>query len=383
MFCGSGGESQGIDWSAKRAGLEIDMFAINHWQRAIETHQANFPAAEHICRDVRDIDPSSLMDGRKVALLWASPACTHFSVARGGKPCDDQSRVTPFTVLDWLDKLTVDRVIIENVPEFQSWGPLDETTHRPVPERKGETFAAFIGMIRSLGYSVDWNVLNAADFGAPTTRRRLFIQAVRTGSGKAVLWPEPSHAQISPNSTLTKRLPAWVPARDIIDWNHPSESIFSRRRPLAERTMKRIREGLSRFGGSEFLVCMEHGGRVVSADVPVPTITTARGGAIGVAQPFIVEYYGNGQPRTISDPLPTVTTHDRFALVEPQHNGIDIRFRMLCAGELAAAQSFPRDYIFTGNRGEIVKQIGNAVCPLMAEALTAGYMRELACMMED
>jgi DNA (cytosine-5)-methyltransferase 1 len=101
------------------------------WQRAIETHQANFPAAEHICRDVRDIDPSSLMDGRKVALLWASPACTHFSVARGGKPCDDQSRVTPFTVLDWLDKLTVDRVIIENVPEFQSWGPLDETTHRP------------------------------------------------------------------------------------------------------------------------------------------------------------------------------------------------------------------------------------------------------------
>ena len=378
MFCGAGGESQGIDGSAKKAGVSIEMFAINHWERAIETHRANFPAAEHICRDVRDIDPSSLMEGRKIALLWASPACTHFSVARGGKPCDDQSRCTPFTVLDWLDKITVDRVIIENVPEFQSWGPLDEETHRPIPEAKGETFAAFIGMIRGLGYSVDWDVLNAADFGAPTTRRRLFIQAVRNGSGKSIIWPEPSHAQAGPNRTLTDKLPSWVPARDIIDWNRPSESIYSRHRPLAERTIKRINEGLIRFGGAGFLVCMEHGGRVVSADVPMPTITTARGGAIGLAEPFILEYYGNGQPHPVSAPLPVVTTRDRFALVEPQHNGIDIRFRMLTPHELAAAQSFPSGYRFTGNQREVVKQIGNAVCPAMAEALTTGYMRELA-----
>ena len=378
MFCGSGGESQGIDRSAKKAGLVLEMFAINHWARAIETHQANFPDAEHICRDVHDITPSEIIPGGKVALLWASPACTHFSVARGGKPCDNQSRVTPFTILDWLDKLTVDRVIIENVSEFQSWGPLDEDTQRPVKERKGETFLAFINMIQAMGYTVDWNVMNAADFGAPTTRRRLFIQAVRGESGKSILWPEPSHAQAGPNSTLTERLPAWVSARDIIDWNHPSESIHSRSRPLADRTMKRIREGLAMYGGSEFLVCMEHGGRVVSADVPVPTITTARGGAIGLAQPFLVEYYGNGYPRSVSDPLPTITTHDRFALVEPQHNKIDVKFRMLTPGELAAAQSFQKDYIFTGTRVEVVKQIGNSVCPLLAEALTAGYMRELA-----
>lgn len=299
MFCGSGGESQGIKWSAEKAGLEIETFAINHWARAIETHQANFPTAEHICRDVHDINPSDILPGRKVALLWASPACTHFSVARGGKPCDNQSRVTPFTVLDWLDKLTVDRVIIENVPEFQSWGPLDPITHRPLQEKKGETFTAFIGMVRALGYTVDYKVLNAADFGAPTTRRRLFIQAVRAGCDKSILWPDATHAPLIKNNTLTKMRP-WVTAREIIDWNRPSESIYSRRRPLADRTMNRIREGLTRFGGSEFLVCMEHGGRVVSADVPMPTITTAKGGAIGLVEPFLIEYYGNGKPRSIS-----------------------------------------------------------------------------------
>jgi DNA (cytosine-5)-methyltransferase 1 len=377
MFCGSGGESQGIKWSAEKAGLEIDAFAINHWARAIETHKANFPFAEHICRDVADVNPSDLITGGKVALLWASPACTHFSVARGGKPRDDQSRVTPFTVLDWLDKLTVDRLIIENVPEFQSWGPLNER-HRPIPEAKGETFVAFIAMIRAMGYTVDWNVLNAADFGAPTTRRRLFIQAVRNESCKSIMWPEPSHIKIGPNRSITEQLPSWVPARDIIDWNYPSESIHSRSRPLAERTMKRIREGLAKFGGKEFLVCMEHGGRVVPASSPVPTITTARGGAIGFAEPFLVEYYGTGQPRPVSSPLPSVTTHDRFALVEPRHNEMDVRFRMLSPKELAAAQSFPKDYLFTGTRQEIVKQIGNAVCPKMAEALTTDYMRELA-----
>ncbi|MDD4429770.1 MAG: DNA cytosine methyltransferase, partial [Paludibacter sp.] len=115
MFCGAGGESCGIKQAADAANLDISMYAINHWEQAIETHQANFPAAEHICRDIQDINPSDIIPNRRVALLWASPACTHFSVARGGKPCDNQSRITPFTVLDWIDKLTVDRVIIENV----------------------------------------------------------------------------------------------------------------------------------------------------------------------------------------------------------------------------------------------------------------------------
>jgi len=478
MFCGAGGESQGIAQAAEKAGITIEAYAINHWERAIETHRCNFPAAEHICRDVRDIDPSSLMDGRKVALLWASPACTHFSVARGGKPCDDQSRVTPFTVLDWLDKLTVDRVIIENVPEFTSWGPLDEVTHRPIPESRGETFTAFINMIRALGYTVDYDVLNAADFGAPTTRRRLFIQAVRIGSGKSILWPEPSNAKAGQNRTLTGDLPSWVPARDIIDWTLPTQIIDERKKPLVENTMKRILRGIEKYWGpyaKPFLVRYNGGnGRVHSIDDPLPVLDTSnryglvqplvlsnhfgnipkpagepcptivtKGGVaivqplimhigqtsskgrtrsineplatvvtkeeaclieplifhhraqgairpasksplstlttfgwVGLVEPLLMNYNGNGKCHPVSKPLPPVTTRDRFALITPEN--VRIGFRMLKPHELAAAQSFPKNYIFTGNRGEVVKQIGNAVCPLMAEALTRNYMMELA-----
>lgn len=414
MFCGSGGESQGIKWASDKAGINIEAYAINHWEQAIKTHQANFPFAEHICRDVRDIDPSSLVGDRKVALLWASPACTHFSIARGGKPCDDQSRVTPFTVLDWLDKLTVDRVIIENVPEFCSWGPLDPATHRPIPEAKGETFLAFINMIRALGYSVDWKVLNAADYGAPTTRRRLFIQAARIGSEKSILWPEASHAKLTGNSTTYgETLPAWVPASQIIDWALPTQIIDERKKPLAQNTMTRICRGIEKYWGEAavpFLVRYNVGeNRVHSLDEPIPVLDTSN--RYGLVQPLIMHigqtsskgrtrsideplatvvtkeeaclieplllnYYGNGTCEPVSKPVPTLTTKDRFALITPEN--VRIGFRMLKPHELAAAQSFPTEYIFTGNRADIVKQIGNAVCPKMAEALTAGYMMELA-----
>jgi len=445
MFCGSGGESQGIKWAVEKAGLDIEMYAINHWERAIETHKANFPNAEHICRNVQDINPSDVIPGKKISLLWASPACTHFSVARGGKPCDHQSRVTPFTVLDWLDKLIVDRVIIENVPEFQSWGPLDETTHRPIPEGKGETFTAYISMLQGLGYSIDWKVLNAADYGAPTTRRRLFIQAVRKRSEKSLLWPEATHIQPGPNHLLTGPMPSWVPAKDIIDWSLPTQIIDDRTRPLAKNTMRRILRGIEKYWGDyarPFLVRYNGGdNRVHSVDEPLPVLdtsnryglvqplitcightsskgrtrsineplqtvvtkeeaclieplfvpqhsggevrpttsplsTVATKGAISLVEPLIMEYYGNGACQPVSKPIPPVTTKDRFALITPEN--VRLGFRMLKPHELAAAQSFPRDYIFTGNRGEIVKQIGNSVCPKIAEALTTSCMRELA-----
>lgn len=439
MFCGSGGESQGIHWSAQKAGANIKMFAINHWKQAIETHRANFPAAEHICRDIQDIDPSSIVPGRKIALLWASPACTHFSIARGGKPCDDQSRVTPFTVLDWLDKLTVDRVIIENVPEFCSWGPLDEKTHRPITEKKGETFSAFIAMIRALGYEVDWKVLNAADYGAPTTRRRLFIQASRSGGDRSILWPAATHVQDGLS------LPSWVPASKIIDWSLPVQVIDERTKPLAANTMKRICRGIEKYWGDyakPFLVRYNGGdNRVHSIEDPLPVLdtsnryglvqplimhigqTSSKGrtrsiseplatvvtkeeaclieplfipqhscgevrptsgplstvtttGAIGMVEPLLMNYYGNGTCEPISKPVPSVTTRDRFALITPE--SVRLGFRMLKTHELAAAQSFPREYIFKGNREDVVRQIGNSVCPKIAEALTAGYMGELA-----
>lgn len=445
QFCGAGGESQGIKQAAEKAGANIELFAINHWQRAIETHQKNFPNAQHICRDIQDINPSDIIPGRKVALLWASPACTHFSNARGGKPCDDQSRITPFTVLDWLDKLTVDRVIIENVPEFCSWGPLDPVTHRPVQEAKGETFSAYIGMLRGLGYAVDWKVLNAADYGAPTTRRRLFIQAVRNGTNKSILWPDVTHTQPGPNRMPARNLLSWVPARNIIDWAIPSQIIDERSRPLADNTMKRICRGIEKYWGDyarPFLVRYNGGeNRVHSVDEPIPVLdtsnrygliqplimhigqtssngrtrsiheplatvvtkeeaclieplfipqhtcgevrpttgplsTVATKGAIGLVEPLLMEFYGNGQCHPVSKPVPVITTRDRFALISPEN--VRIGFRMLKTKELAAAQSFPKNYKFAGNREEVVRQIGNAVCPKIAEALTAGYMQELA-----
>lgn len=378
MFCGAGGESQGIKWAAENANVDIQMYAINHWERAIETHQANFPSAEHFCRDIQDLNPSDLLPNRKVALLWASPACTHFSVARGGKPCDDQSRITPFTVLDWLDKLTVDRVIIENVPEFTSWGPLDEETNRPIKELKGETFNAFIGMVRGLGYTVDWKVLNAADYGAPTTRRRLFIQAVRSGCEKSILWPEATHRQPSQNQTLVGEFSSWVPAKEIIDWTLPTQIIDERKKPLAANTMKRILRGIEKYWGESakpFLIRYNGGeNRVHSIDEPLPVLDTSN--RYGLVEPIIMEYYGNGACRPVSEPLRTVTTKDKFALISPKNARLG--FRMLKPHELAAAQSFPKDYIFAGNRSDVVKQIGNAVCPKVSEALTRAYMQELS-----
>lgn len=444
VFCGAGGEWEGIARSVKNAGIDVKLYAINHWSRAIETHKANFPDAEHICRDVLDLQPSKVVPGQKVALGWFSPECTGHSRARGGKPCDDQSRCTPFVVLEWLNKLTIDRIIIENVSEFQQWGPLDPVTKRPIKERQGEIFRAYIEVIRSLGYSVEWKVLNAADYGAPTTRRRLFIQAVREESGKSIVWPEATHARPTGNSTLVRTRP-WVPARDIIDWSIPTKIIDERTRPLAPNTMKRIMRGIQRYWGEyahPFLVRYNGGeNRVHSIDEPLPTQdtsnryglvqplilqtghTSSKGrvrsiqeplatvvtkeeaclieplfipqhscgevrpttgplstvvttGAIALVEPLILEYHGTGVCHPISDPIPTMTTRDRFALITAEN--VRIGFRMLKPHELAAAQSFPESYIFTGNREEVVKQIGNAVPPKVAEALTAGYMRELA-----
>jgi site-specific DNA-cytosine methylase len=159
---------------------------------------------------------------------------------------DEQSRVTPFTVLDWLDKLTVDRVIIENVPEFQSWGPLD-ADNRPNSEYKGATFDAFIAMMRSLGYFVDWRVLNAADYGAPTTRRRLFIQAVRRGCGKELLWPEQSHFPTLQEDELFTQGKQWVPAREIIDWSIPKKGLLSREKPLKDSTIEKVIDGIRKY----------------------------------------------------------------------------------------------------------------------------------------
>jgi DNA (cytosine-5)-methyltransferase 1 len=449
MFCGAGGSTTGIKQAVENLGRRCRVVAINHWDVAIETHFTNNADVEHICASVEQLDPTKVVPGRTLDLLWASPSCTHHSVARGGRPRCEQQRSPAWIILYWLENLRVKRLVIENVPEFQNWGPLDDEG-RIIKEAKGETFRAFITGIRSLGYSVDWRVLNAADYGDPTVRRRLFIQAIR-GTGRTITWPRETHVEPKNN---TDGRPAWIPARDIIDWSIHGGSIFHRKKPLVPATLRRIEHGIERFwqpyaepflvmlrgtgtsrsvnmplpaitaqgkhlgiddpvptitGGSPKAALIEpfitrfHGGqdserRNHSIDDPLPVIDTSnRYGIIepflvnvchkgndnrvriidnpmssiltitknghALIEPFLVKYYGTGIGAVPVDvPLGTITTKERFGLVEPGEDFLlDIRFRMLQPHEEAAAMSFPKDYVFRGTKGDIQKQIGNAV----------------------
>lgn len=430
LFCGAGGSSTGLVQAAHERDRRLDLLAVNHWRVAVDTHTRNHPWARHLCADLGQVDPSKAVPGGRLDILIASPECTHHSNARGGKPCSDQSRASAWHVLHWVERLRVERVLLENVREFEGWGPLGDDG-RPDKTRKGETFLAFVAALRSLGYTVEWRVMNAADYGDATCRRRLFIQASRSGKPT---WPDATHAG------------RWRPARDVIDWALKGESIFSRKRPLTPRTLDRIEAGLRKFGGEPFiavlrgtkpsqagawakpmsdplgtisaggihaalcepfLVPMEHSGRqpVRGTDVPLPTITTAKGGSFGLCQPFVLQvahagsdhtrvrsmddplpaipaghrgelavcqpfltkYYGSGTgARPVTEPLDTITAKDRFALVEPL--GMDIRFRMLQPKELAAAMGFD-GYEFAGTKTDQVRQIGNAVAVRTAKAL--------------
>lgn len=369
MFCGAGGTSTGLLRAAEGLGRRVDLLAINHWDLALETHAANHPNVEHLCASIEAIDPRKVVPSRKVDLLVASPECTHHSTARGGRPMSDQSRASAWHILHWCSELHVQNILIENVPEFTSWGPLG-ANGRPLKSRKGETFKAFIQALISLNYRVDWRILNAADYGDPTTRKRLFIRARR--GNRPVQWPEPTHAATCEGELFDDRA-RWRAAREVIDWAHKGASIFGRKRPLAKRTLERIAEGLRRFGGEAaepYLVLLRGTSdyhvrnSARSLDQPLPTIS-AGGVHAGLVQPYLVPLYGerDGQvPRThsvddpvptipasavkhglvepfiitpggadlpggraIGDPLPTVTCSDRFALVEPfllgQHSG--------------------------------------------------------------
>ena len=400
LFCGAGGETTGIMQALDEIGGPRDVAAVNHWNVAIETHKRNHPDARSYCMSLEQLDPLEVFGARdSVDLLWASPECTHHSNARGGRPCSNQSRASAWLILKWLSELYVRRVILENVPEFLSWGPLG-SDGRPLASRKGETFRAFVVALESLGYKVDWRLLCAADYGDPTTRTRFFLQAVR-GRGR-IAWPEPTHAE---TPGLFGRA-AWRPAREVIDWSLRGESIFDRARPLAPATMRRIEAGIRRYWGdwAEPFLVRFHGGENAerrtqamdspigtldcsnryglvqpfftmfygqggSRDIerPVPTIT-AGAPHIGLVEPFILHQDAPGRPRSLSEPVPTIRAHNGHGLVAPG-SGLDITFRMLQPHELAAAQGFPAGYDFAGTKGDKVKQIGNAVPVGLARAL--------------
>lgn len=530
LFCGAGGTSSGAVEAAAACGYAPALTAVNHWQVAVDTHEANHPGARHLCTGIDDINPRDLWKPGGLDVLWASPECTHHSNARGGKPINEQSRATAWCVIRWADALLPPVILVENVPEFVTWGPVD-SKQRPIASRKGEIFRAWKANLVALGYRVEHRLLCAADYGDPTTRRRLFVQAVR--GRRRIVWPNPTHAsaeKIAGGSTLKP----WVAAREVIDWSVSGQSIYERKRPLSPKTLRRIEEGLRKFGLGPFIVPNfgEHeqqsprthsvsdplptvtgsgagnlvrpfvvawdnqsGSGIWSAEVPLSTITTkarhgvaepflvelrgtserqlantarsidepvptvtaggghvgvvapflvqvahgdkgnaktdarrsraldeplptvcgnrgewalcdpallpqqsggalrpvsepvptvAAAGAIGLVEPFLVSYYGTGGARSVGAPLDTVTTRDRFGLVRPvveiqgQRYLLDIRFRMLNAGELAKAQGFPAHYRFTGTKSEQVKQIGNAVPRRLARALVCAALTQNA-----
>lgn len=242
LFCGGGGTSTGMIAAFEKNGIDYELVGVNHWDKAIETNNLNHRGRYY--RDgVERVSPRELVPGGRLHILCASPECTNHSKAKGKRPKDEQSRATAWDVLKWPQELYIDRIYIENVEEFLDWGPCDEEGY-PVASMKGKTFRAYINAFKSLGYRVDWQMMNAADFGAPTCRRRLIIQAVR-GKSQKIRWPEPTHAK---NPGLFEEKP-WRAAREVINKNLRGKSIFNRPAPMAANTLRRVYSGMVKNGG--------------------------------------------------------------------------------------------------------------------------------------
>jgi DNA (cytosine-5)-methyltransferase 1 len=308
LFCGAGGTSTGIDRALSRMGLPYELVCINHWPVAIETHKLNHPKARHHVQDIATVRPHLIVPEGYLDLLTASPTCTHHSVARGGKPTSDQQRSDPWHIITWLTELRVKRLLIENVWEFTGWGPVDARTGRPLKDRKGEYFRAWIDTIRRLGATdLDFRKLNAANYGTAQTRQR-FIMKVRFDR-IMVGWAPVTHAKREPGRLeLFPGMKPWRPAREIIDWSIKGKSIFTRKKPLAPKTLARIYAGALKFGWPEpFLVVLRNHMAAQSVDGPLPTIA-ASGTHIGLAEPIVLSQHNSGAPRGVSQPLSTITT---------------------------------------------------------------------------
>lgn len=416
-FAGGGGASVGIEMVL---GRPVDI-AVNHDPEAIRMHAANHPDTLHLTEDIFKVDLQKYVGVRKVALMWASPDCTSHSKAKGGQPREKGLRILPWAVFKHAKKILPEVIIMENVEEIQQWGPLDETG-RPIKERAGEDYRKFISAMKRIGYVFDCRELIAADYGAPTTRKRWY--AIFRRDGKAIKWPEQTHQKDGQ--------PPWLECGDYIDWSDLGKSIFERKKPLADATMKRIANGYIKYvvnNPKPYIVQNElayafliqyHGeqkvgdargqkltepiktidtsnryGLVVAfvtkfyksgigqgCNEPLHTITTSPG-HFGLISAFLIKYYGTGCGQELNYPLGTITTKDRFGLVNviteikgESYILKDIFLRMLKSEELKLMQGFPADYIIDRDASgrpypvkEQVARIGNSVVPIMAQKL--------------
>jgi DNA (cytosine-5)-methyltransferase 1 len=402
-FAGGGGASTGMEAAT---GRPVDV-AINHNPKAIAMHAANHPHTRHYTCDVWEVDPREATRGQPVGLAWFSPDCRHFSRAKGAKPVRKEIRGLAWVAVRWAQQVRPRVIILENVTEFETWGPLD-AHGRPREDAKGETFKRWVRKLRQLGYAVEWRYLVAADYGAPTTRRRLYL--VARCDGLPIVWPDATHGE---------GLLPYVPAHAVIDWSLRCPSVFERTRPLADATLDRLAEGIRRFvltAAEPFIlrhghystrtgaglrhipggpgtwrgqslhqpmttVCatddrhlvaphvVKHYGGVYGhrADATLGTITARdhhslcttlleRAGAVAPTgersdqvAAFLAKYYGTGSVgQDVREPLHTITSKARFAVVQVEgvpHRIADVGMRMLSPRELYRAQGFPDSYV--------------------------------------
>jgi DNA (cytosine-5)-methyltransferase 1 len=316
-FAGGGGASDGI-----RGAVRAPDIAVNHNPVALAMHQANHPETRHYCEDVWAVDPKEACSGRRLGLAWFSPDCTFFSKARGKKPLrDDEKRVRglAWVVLRWARAVFPRIILLENVEEFEDWGPLGPDA-LPDKTRAGRTFKAWCSQLRNIGYQVEYRMLVGADYGAPTTRKRLYL--IARCDGQPIIWPRPTHGR-----GLSK---SWRIAGGCVDWSIPVRSIFdpTRPRPVAESSLRRIGKGLGRHVFDcprPFLIPVTHQGdsRTYSLDEPFRTITGANRGELQLVAPIVTKHYGDPDRiggggavigHRIDEPLGTITTRDHHAL---------------------------------------------------------------------
>lgn len=328
-FAGGGGASTGMEMAT---GVSVDI-AINHDPEAIRMHKTNHPNTMHYCESVWDVDPVKVCDGHPVALAWFSPDCKHFSKAKGGKPKDKNIRGLAWVALRWAGKVRPRVIMLENVEEFKTWGPLNRG-HRPIKAKRGATFQKFVGQLQGLGYQVQYRELVAADYGAPTMRKRFFL--IARCDGKPIVWPEPTHARAhSPKVAAGQSMP-YVGAYTRIDFSLPCPSIFETAgeikekygiravRPLAPKTMERIARGLKKFlldNPDPFIIQCNHEGGRRPQDIKdlMPTITGEHGFCL--VDPYLVQTGQTGfaadRSKDVRDPLTTIVSKNEHCLVAP------------------------------------------------------------------
>ena len=428
-FAGGGGASVGIEMAL---GRPVDI-AINHDPEAIRMHAVNHPRTIHLTEDIFKVDLKKYVGDTHVSLMWASPDCTSHSKAKGGQPRENGLRILPWAVYKHAKDILPDVLIMENVEEIQKWGPLDDKGY-PIKEREGEDYKKFIQSMKDLGYEFDSRELVAADYGAPTTRKRWY--AIFRRDGLPIMWPKQTHSK-----QRISGMEPWKECGQYIDWSDLGTSIFGRKKPLAEATQKRIANGIRKYiidNPNPYIVEDEralafliqyHGeqksgesrGQLLSepiktidtsnryglvtafitkfyktgvgqgCDEPIHTITTSQG-HFGLISAFLVRYYGQGCGQELKEPLGTITTKDRFGLVNvildikgEKYVIYDIFLRMLKPEELKLMQGFPEDYIIDRDINfkpypakEQVARIGNSVVPIMAQKLVeanCGYLK--------